>query len=283
MICPYPISIPHPHGTANSVRITVPCGSCFACMTNRRQDWTIRILEEWKQYTNALFVTLTYNDDNVPKRNGILSVSKEDLQNFLKRLRKEYPPGKIRYYAVGEYGSKTFRPHYHIILFGVPMHDDAIINSSWNRYNTKGELLYSLGNITVTQLSIRRIVYTTKYHVNKTAYPEGAEPSFALMSKGIGKNYIEEKKKFHDGRVKNSYYQYYEYKKKLPRYYKNKLYSEKERKEISEIFARDDYSIEAFEEFKRKNPQGNFFDDRYDRVKNAQKKFRSKINYNNKI
>lgn len=48
---------------------------------------------------------------------GYLSYpSKRDIQLFLKRLRKnlsKYTDEKIRYYAVSEYGPKTFRAHYH--------------------------------------------------------------------------------------------------------------------------------------------------------------------------
>lgn len=45
-----------------------------------------------------------------------------DIQNFMKRLNK-YIYGKIgkyktfRYFIIGEYGTKSFRPHWHIILF----------------------------------------------------------------------------------------------------------------------------------------------------------------------
>lgn len=42
-------------------------------------------------------------------------------QNFLKRLRNlleyAYPTLNLKYFLVGEYGSRTFRPHYHLILF----------------------------------------------------------------------------------------------------------------------------------------------------------------------
>ena len=46
--------------------------------------------------------------------------SKRDVQLFVKRLRKnlkKYTDEKIRYYAVSEYGPKTFRPHYHLLVF----------------------------------------------------------------------------------------------------------------------------------------------------------------------
>ena len=60
------------------------------------------------------YITLTYNDDHLPA-NG--SLQPRDLQLFWKRLRKARTPG-IRYYACGEYGDQTARPHYHAIIFG---------------------------------------------------------------------------------------------------------------------------------------------------------------------
>ena len=61
----------------------------------------------------ACFVTLTYDDEHNPRR-----LEKSDLQNFFKRLRKHLN-FKIRYYACGEYGEKTKRPHYHAVIFGL--------------------------------------------------------------------------------------------------------------------------------------------------------------------
>jgi hypothetical protein len=59
---------------------------------------------------------LTYDDEHLPPNNSLL---KKDLQKFFYKLRQKIKPIKIRYFAVGEYGSnKTKRPHYHIILFG---------------------------------------------------------------------------------------------------------------------------------------------------------------------
>ena len=73
-----------------------------------------------------------------------------------------------------------------------------------------------------------RLVYTTKYHVNRGSYPSGTSPPFTLMSKGLGIGYVEKMRSFHNGKVENLYYPMYNYKKPLPRYYKSKLYSKKE-------------------------------------------------------
>lgn len=42
---------------------------------------------------------------------------KRDLQLFIKNLRTFIPEYEIRYFASGEYGPDTFRPHFHILLY----------------------------------------------------------------------------------------------------------------------------------------------------------------------
>jgi len=72
---------------------------------------------EAAQYDDNSFVTLTYNDDNLPADS---SVSPRELTLFIKRLRKECDLkgyGRIRYFGCGEYGEKSGRPHYHLALF----------------------------------------------------------------------------------------------------------------------------------------------------------------------
>lgn len=52
-----------------------------------------------------------------PVSNRIPYICARDLDLFLKRLRSYYPDEKLRYYAVSEYGPRTFRPHWHLLLF----------------------------------------------------------------------------------------------------------------------------------------------------------------------
>lgn len=62
-----------------------------------------------------LFLTLTYNNENLPKH----GVFKEEVQLFLKRLRisldRLHYKHNLRYFACAEYGSKSKRPHYHML------------------------------------------------------------------------------------------------------------------------------------------------------------------------
>lgn len=92
-----------------------PCGQCMPCLFNRRRMWTHRIMLESKMSKDNAFVTLTYDDDNLPKDG---SLNKRDLQLFMKSFRYSIAPVRVRFYGVGEYGERTQRPHYHLALFG---------------------------------------------------------------------------------------------------------------------------------------------------------------------
>jgi len=101
--------------------VVVPCGQCIGCRLEKSRQWAIRCVHESKCHDDNIFVTLTYNNENLPK-DGSLCLA--DLQKFMKRLRKKYGAG-IRYFACGEYGEKLKRPHYHVCIFGLnfPMRD----------------------------------------------------------------------------------------------------------------------------------------------------------------
>lgn len=122
-------------------------------------------------HRHSVFVTLTYKD--APDE-----VSKRDLQLFFKRLRARLGVG-FRYFAVGEYGGRGGRPHYHVALFGVSFAEADDIGESWDR-----------GFVQVGELNARSAHYIAGYVQKKlmNAVPEGKLPEFALMSlkPGIG-------------------------------------------------------------------------------------------------
>lgn len=99
------------------------------CRINKKREWTGRIMLERDSHAHAAFTTLTYRQEEIHDVSGagwnasrpvLGTLNLRDLQNFLKRLRRHYEPKKIRYFAVGEYGDSTGRPHYHVAMFGVP-------------------------------------------------------------------------------------------------------------------------------------------------------------------
>lgn len=134
----------------------------------------------------------------------------------MKRYRKSIEPRQIRFYALGEYGPTTFRPHYHAIIFSASWDDFPNIRKLWGH-----------GNIKFEPINPSRIHYITKYHVN--ANPSLSkelkiEPEFTLMSRrpGIGAKYLETAKHGHH----NRYIEINGYKMRMPRFFAQKLYSE---------------------------------------------------------
>lgn len=207
----------------------VPCGKCPACIKRRVSSWSFRLMQEFKVSTSSHFITLTYATEHVPiTKNGFMQLSKRDLQLFFKRLRKSQSPGEksIKYYACGEYGGRTNRPHYHVILFNA---DISKIQKAWN-----------LGNVHYGIVTEAACGYTLKYISKKSKIPmhrnDDRQPEFPLMSKGMGLNYINEKTiNWHLADLQNRMYLTIEDGKKvaMPRYYKQKIYSDEQRKAIA--------------------------------------------------
>ena len=115
--------------TGRGERVTIPCGQCYGCIEDKRREWFVRLNSHLESADSASFITLTYEDEKLPKTSeGIHTLCKEDLQKFFKRLRYYYKWKKIKYYAVGEYGTKTERPHYHAIIFNLPSDEDILLD-----------------------------------------------------------------------------------------------------------------------------------------------------------
>lgn len=171
MQCISPIRI-HPVGE-------VPCGKCIACRIRRTNEWGIRIMQECSSWEHSSFLTLTYDNMHLP---ADLSLRKDDLQKFFKRLRFDIKPRKVKYYACGEYGDRFKRPHYHAIVFGLSRKEVDLVNQAWGLGFVKAG--------TVTYESAR---YVAGYVQKKlsgtmavTEYGDKARP-FQVQSQGIGK------------------------------------------------------------------------------------------------
>lgn len=125
------------HSYYRNPRIVVGCGHCIACKMKRTREWTLRLIMESKSYESdhVWFITLTYNDQNVPlvvddEGDVHMTLVKRDHQLFMKRLRKRcgYP---LRYFFVGEYGCRTGRSHLHAVIFGLKPEDVGFIKECW--------------------------------------------------------------------------------------------------------------------------------------------------------
>lgn len=159
------------------------CGQCMPCRINRRRVWTGRILLEALSHEENCFATLTFRGlkrgAHGPPEFKEWSLRRDDLSLFVKRLR--FNTGRsLRYFGVGEYGDRYFRPHYHVALFGVPPTMEAEIDKAWG-----------LGSIhvgTLTKDSAQYIAgYVTKKMTNKDdPRLAGRLPELTRMSRNPG-------------------------------------------------------------------------------------------------
>lgn len=169
--------------------LNLPCGQCVGCRLEKSRQWAVRCMHEAALYERNCFVTLTYDDEHLP-RDG--SLVKEDLQLFMKRLRREYGSG-IRFYACGEYGESLGRPHYHALLFNHDFEDKRFFSCrNKNKVFTSESLqrLWKAGFCVVGDVSFESAAYVARYVMKKITGPKAVEhyggrlPEFTVMSRG---------------------------------------------------------------------------------------------------
>lgn len=174
MQCPRPATVPY--------RGAVPCGQCMACRINRQRQWAARILLESSVHEQSVFITLTYDEEHLPRDPvdfSLPSLHPPDTRNFLKRLR--HRAGPFRYFLVGEYGDRTWRPHYHAVLFGLnEWYDARAVDDAWGA-----------GHTSTAGLTRERALYVAHYTLKKLTSPYdsrlgGRVPEYARMSRRPG-------------------------------------------------------------------------------------------------
>lgn len=226
MPCISPILVNRVVNSRNS-RDYVPCGKCNECLKLKRNDWSFRLRMELnnKHTVAAHFLTFTYDDDHLPRNpeSGLSELRKRDVQLFMKRLRKASASCSdipIRYYTVGEYGTQKGRPHYHSIMFNLHPHVVTRLDRIW-----QGGIIHA-GSVTPES-----IAYVTKYVINRHGEYAGREPPFSLMSKkpGIGAGYLDSHSDWHRDGMRG-FVQVNGVIARLPRYYKDKIFTQSERR-----------------------------------------------------
>lgn len=149
---------------------------------------------------NNWFITLTYSEENITKtKTGKPNLEYRDFQLFMKKLRKTQKE-PIKYLTCGEYGSKTGRPHFHSIIFGLKLKDlkAAGENGIGQKYYTSKTIdkTWNKGIAIIGEASYQTANYLTKYTIKKlkkTNYKEiGITEEKLLISKGIGLKYLQE-------------------------------------------------------------------------------------------
>lgn len=150
----------------DSHQLHLPCGGCLGCRRARALAWALRCQLELQQHPQgAVFTTLTYDDEHKPA-----TLLKDHIAGFLKRLRRAAGHHRtLRFFASGEYGERTQRPHYHAILYGLTEADRELIQNNWCavRHHKKAE---ALGHTHTVRAGLAAIAYTAGYCQKKIGY-----------------------------------------------------------------------------------------------------------------
>lgn len=239
MACDHKIIITHGERSYE-----LPCGKCPPCKIRKVNQWVFRLRYEERRSLICHFVTLTYDTDHVPlSPNNFKTLKKDDLQAFFKRLRN-YTEHKIKYYAVGEYGSDRHRPHYHAIIYNVE--NTELYAKAWHMDGKQ------IGTVHVGKVTGASIAYTLKY-IDKVPITgkfqrDDRVKEFSIMSKGLGDNYIEDiqNQNWHRSSYAHNYVmEPGGHRIALPKYYRDKLLDKEFREEQTfyiqqQIYAKND-------------------------------------------
>lgn len=158
----------------------VPCGKCPECCKDYYTSWATRGSRELSQWDSTVFITLTYDEENLPNDR---SLKKTDVQKFIKRVKKFFRSSKenpIRQVYCGEYGKQTNRPHYHCILFNCDFRDKSrhYVSPGGHQVYTSPTLskLWPFGNAEFGYAEPSSIAYLFKYILKKKSRKEKKKP-----------------------------------------------------------------------------------------------------------
>lgn len=166
-----PVRLHPPVGTAN---LQLPCGSCLGCKAMRAVEWSRRCMHEAGLWDVNSFVTLTYDAFHFPPNGHLVP---QDLTNFIKRLRKDvngscsgaYSGGGvgIRYFACGEYGGESGRPHFHALFFNLGFRDARRVGADLYESPTLSRL-WPFGMHRIGAVTARSACYVAKYSMKRS-------------------------------------------------------------------------------------------------------------------
>lgn len=202
----------------------VPCGRCAACMVQKHLQWKFRLHQEVLASDMALWITMQYDDEHLPRSNGIPCVCKEHCVKFFHKLRRYIVKHDLKvtfkYFLVSEHGPKTFRPHYHcLLLFKLPEESfERMLELRQTIYEAIKERWYH-GHVEEKLFHSGVVKYLTKYIFKPFKDFDPPVPLFRLISKGIGIEYLDTLNK--EEVVKNCFKMPEGV---LPRYYRDKLF-----------------------------------------------------------
>ena len=146
----------------------------------------MRIVHEAQLHDRNCFLTLTYDEDHLPKDG---SLNKLHFQKFIRKWRKRLPGGQtLRYFHCGEYGDENKRPHYHAIIFGHDFSEDREFfkNSGESKLYVSPSLmeLWHYGWHTIGDVTWQSASYVARYVMKKRSSPSSADPAILERQQG---------------------------------------------------------------------------------------------------
>lgn len=207
----------------------VSCKKCPECLAVRRAGMAFQLQQENKRAQSSAFLTLTYNEENVPiSPNGYQTLNTKDWQLFMKRLRKDKNPN-LKYFTAGEYGDKFQRPHFHSILFNLSPEKTEIdyLEEKWDN-----------GSISIGDVTDYSILYTTKYLMKGSWNEQKLDTDDDRLrekyysSKGLGENFLTPQMRKHIENKDLTSINMQGNEMKIPDYYLKRIYSENKLKAI---------------------------------------------------
>lgn len=236
-------------GNFVGLNIKVPCGKCIGCRLDYSRQWALRSIHEAQMHNHfkdCAFLTLTFNDDMLNRRENPGSLNRVAFTNWIKRLRKavksEYNK-EFRIMACGEYGAKHCRPHYHALIYGFSFPDKYVYQ--FRRFHGHDVLYYrsgflekiwspayssdSYGFSIIGDVNFESSAYVARYVTKKLFGKVAArvykdkEPEFLTTSRmpGLGFDWF---MKYYKEIFERGYcYNPKGFKAPIPRYYQNKL------------------------------------------------------------
>lgn len=228
------------------IPILAPCCKCIECVIERQNSYKLRLCYEARRWKHCFFFTLTYRNSTLPHAVNydtgevISTCCKVHVRYWLKKMRERYLRDKgsrfeFRYFICSEYGSTddyvdhrgrvrkaTGRPHYHGIIF---CNDSPeFVNGMFDEWRK------SYGRVDFNELKPTTKCPDIREHRSKVAnyvakycckgefstrtddIEKGyIEPSWFILSNGIGSNYVDDMKAYHlcqDGLFSNDVYRY---------------------------------------------------------------------------
>lgn len=211
--------------------IPTKCGCCIECRKEKQREWRVRLEEELRS-NFGYFTTLTISPEGIKEieeKSGLKweenpnEIATKGLRLFLERVRKDI--GKsIKHWCVTELGGENSRIHLHGIFFG--QKSAELIRKHW-----KYGFVFIGG-----YCNSRSVNYMTKYML-KVDIKHPTFKQIVLASAGIGAGYMDrleylwQKQNYNNINVATYTFRN-GIKMAMPKYYKNKIFTEKEREKM---------------------------------------------------